>query len=259
MSSQACRPYGRLLFLLLLLAGFAEAGTPAKTTIADVVYRADGSPAGGVALISWPSFTTADGSAVAAGTKSVSLGTGGTLSVDLVPNSGAAPAATVYTVVFQLNDNTVRTEYWSVGTTSPTTIAAVRTTLGANASASQMATRQYVDTAVANRANDTSVVHVSGAETIAGVKQFSIPPSVPTPQQPTDAVNKEYVDQLVTNVGAGSYVSRTGDTMSGPLMLAGEAIATKDIVDNGKFQEGLSKVIDGTVQCLNASVWAKAK
>jgi len=40
---------------------------------------------------------------------------------------------------------------------------------------------------------------------------------------------------------------------------AGEAIATKDIVDNGKFQEGLSKVIDGTVQCLNASVWAKAK
>ena len=122
-----------------------------------------------------------------------------------------------------------------------------------------MATRQYVDTAVANRANDTSVVHVSGAETIAGVKQFSISPSVPTPQQATDAVNKEYVDQLVTNVGAGSYVSRTGDTMSGPLMLAGEAIATKDIVDNGKFQEGLSKVIDGTVQCLNASVWAKAK
>ena len=39
----------------------------------------------------------------------------------------------------------------------------------------------------------------------------------------------------------------------------GEAIATKDIVDNDKFQDGLGKVIDGTVQCLNASIWAKAK
>lgn len=39
----------------------------------------------------------------------------------------------------------------------------------------------------------------------------------------------------------------------------GEAVAAKDIVDNDKFQDGLSKVIDGTVQCLNASIWAKAK
>ena len=39
----------------------------------------------------------------------------------------------------------------------------------------------------------------------------------------------------------------------------GEAIAAKDIVDDEKFQDGLSKVIDGTVQCLNASIWAKAK
>ena len=38
-----------------------------------------------------------------------------------------------------------------------------------------------------------------------------------------------------------------------------EALTHKDIVDEGKFQEGLSKVIDGTVECLNASVWAKAK
>ncbi len=36
-----------------------------------------------------------------------------------------------------------------------------------------------------------------------------------------------------------------------------EAITNKDIVDAGKFQEGLGKVIDGTVLCLNASLWAK--
>ena len=38
-----------------------------------------------------------------------------------------------------------------------------------------------------------------------------------------------------------------------------EAIANRQIVDEGKFQEGLGKVIDGTVQCLKSSPWAKAK
>jgi hypothetical protein len=36
-----------------------------------------------------------------------------------------------------------------------------------------------------------------------------------------------------------------------------EAIATKDIVDDAKFRDGLGKIIDGVVQCLNASAWAK--
>jgi len=39
----------------------------------------------------------------------------------------------------------------------------------------------------------------------------------------------------------------------------GEAISSKDIVDDSKFRSGLSKVVDGTVECLNASIWAKAK
>jgi hypothetical protein len=38
-----------------------------------------------------------------------------------------------------------------------------------------------------------------------------------------------------------------------------EAVANRQIVDEAKFKEGLAKVIDGTVQCLNASLWAKAK
>ena len=38
-----------------------------------------------------------------------------------------------------------------------------------------------------------------------------------------------------------------------------EAIAAKDVVDEGKFRDGLSKVVDGTVDCLNASLWAKKK
>lgn len=38
-----------------------------------------------------------------------------------------------------------------------------------------------------------------------------------------------------------------------------DAIAGKDVIDPGKFQEGLGKVIDGVVQCLNSSAWSKAK
>jgi hypothetical protein len=37
-----------------------------------------------------------------------------------------------------------------------------------------------------------------------------------------------------------------------------ESIASRDIADDAKFKEGLAKVIDGTVECLNASIWAKA-
>ncbi len=36
-----------------------------------------------------------------------------------------------------------------------------------------------------------------------------------------------------------------------------EAISNREIVDENKFQEGLGKIIDGVVQCLNASAWAK--
>jgi hypothetical protein len=36
-----------------------------------------------------------------------------------------------------------------------------------------------------------------------------------------------------------------------------DAIANKDVVDADKFREGLGKIIDGTVECLNASAWGK--
>ena len=36
-----------------------------------------------------------------------------------------------------------------------------------------------------------------------------------------------------------------------------DAITNRQIVDEQKFKEDLGKVIDGTVECLNASMWAK--
>ena len=247
-----CRPAGRLFYWLLAVMLFPTMlqATPATTRIADVIYRADGAPAGGVLLISWPAFTSADGAAVGAGTQSVTLGPGGTLSVNLVPNVGANPASTLYTVVFQLDDGTAKTEYWLVPATTTATVAAVRTLPGATSSASQMATRQYVDAAVAAKASDASVVHTSGAETISGSKQFAAAPSVPNPLQPADAVNKAYVDTALATVGAGSYVSKTGDAMSGPLMLSGDPTApnhasTRHYVDIGLA--GKADVINGLI------------
>jgi hypothetical protein len=37
---------------------------------------------------------------------------------------------------------------------------------------------------------------------------------------------------------------------------AADPAANQYIVDHAKFQDGLGKVIDGVVGCLNASVWA---
>jgi trimeric autotransporter adhesin len=62
--------------LVLLSVSYAQAQSPATTLVNDIVYRADGTPAGGTVLISWPAFTSADQKPVAAGTMSATIGTG---------------------------------------------------------------------------------------------------------------------------------------------------------------------------------------
>jgi hypothetical protein len=36
-----------------------------------------------------------------------------------------------------------------------------------------------------------------------------------------------------------------------------DAVAAREIIDPTKFKDGISMIIDGTVQCLNASTWCK--
>jgi hypothetical protein len=36
-----------------------------------------------------------------------------------------------------------------------------------------------------------------------------------------------------------------------------DAVASREIIEPEKFRDGISKIIDGTVQCLNASTWCK--
>jgi hypothetical protein len=74
-----------------------------------------------------------------------------------------------------------------------------------------------------------------------------------------------YIPGIVTSV-EGLFNHRSGadkrDAVMSFLQTAlsmTDAVAGKEIVDEPKFKEGLSQIINGTVECLNASVWAQAK
>jgi hypothetical protein len=264
------RPSGRLFYWLLTVviaaSGFRASALgaepvpqsgPATTTVADTVYLADGTTASGTLIITWPAFVTASGAAVAGGVTNVTLGANGALSVALVPNAGATPAGVYYTVVYQIGAGEVKTEYWVVPTTSPVNLVGVITTPGSG-NAAEPVSMQYVNTQLAG------VVHLGGTETITGTKTFNVSPTVPTPTVSGAIANKGYVDQSVSNSGSGSYLATAGGTMTGPITLPANALATVDavaareIVDPERFKNGISKIIDGTVECLNASTWAKS-
>lgn len=74
-----------------------------------------------------------------------------------------------------------------------------------------------------------------------------------------------FVPALVTGI-ENLFSSRTGTEKKDAALSfvqaalsISEALTSREIVDEEKFKAGLSKVIDGTVDCLNASVWAKSK
>ena len=83
-----------VLVMALTLSTRLQAQGPALTTVNGTVYRADGTAASGTVLISWPSFQTAEGDAVAAGNRSVTIAPLGGFTAQLVPNVGASPAGT---------------------------------------------------------------------------------------------------------------------------------------------------------------------
>jgi hypothetical protein len=71
----------------------APQGGPELTSVIDTVYMADGTPAQGILVITWPAFVAADGTAMAPGSLDVTLGTNGALNVALAPNAGDKPGA----------------------------------------------------------------------------------------------------------------------------------------------------------------------
>ena len=182
--------------VLLPRAAFAFNSGLTLCQISDTVYRADGSPAQGDVIILWSAFTTAAGQPVAAGNLTVALGSGGQFNASLAPNSGATPAGTYYRVTYKLDDGSTASEYWTVPDLTTTTIGAIRSTLVPANQAAQFLTREYAD---------SHYLDLTDAQTVAGVKTFSNSPSVPTPQNPTDAANKAYVD--ASGGGSGNFSS----------------------------------------------------
>jgi len=58
---------------------------------------------------------------------------------------------------------------------------------------------------------------------------------------------------------SGAEKKESAISFVGAALQLTEAVANREIVDEAKFKLGLSKLIDGTVDCLNASSWARAK
>jgi hypothetical protein len=228
MNTNSRRSLERLFYCLIslvLAVSTAHAQGPALTTITDTIYRADGAPAAGQLVISWPAFTTAGNRAVAAGEKTLTLGANGALSTQLAPNEGATPAGSYYKVVYKLTDGTTATEYWTVPITTPTTVGLIRATVVPSQVAAQLVTRQYVDSVLGT----ADMVHKAGAETITGAKSFAVSPTVPTPTAGTQAANKAYVD---AQAGGGADVMH----LSGDETATGvKTFSVGAIVNGGSF------------------------
>ncbi|MGH8248628.1 MAG: hypothetical protein ACREUU_19640, partial [Gammaproteobacteria bacterium] len=99
----------------------------ATVTVRDTIYNADGTKAAGTVTVTWRNFTSPDGKAIAGGKLTRTIADGA-LEVALVPNIGATPSGTSYTVVYQLANGVSYTEYWVIPATGPVSVSSVRTT-----------------------------------------------------------------------------------------------------------------------------------
>src|SRR5581483_8209019 len=194
-----------LVTVVLAVLGMccAAAAQVATTTIQDTVYRADGTPASGMVVVTWPTFTTAAGQAVAAGNTSATIGPNGALSLTLAPNANATPTGTYYTAVLHLDDGTTSQQYWVVPVSAtPVTLAAVENQVLPSSVAMQTASRAYVDAKIAAVSGSGSGTTGSYVPTTGGT--MTGPLVLPAdPVTPNQAADKHYVDTNITQVTGG--------------------------------------------------------
>ncbi len=214
---------GLVLGILATAWSMLCAQTLSTTSVQDTVYRADGTPASGTLIVSWPAFTTAANAAVAAGSTTVQIGANGSVSLALAPNAGALPGGSYYTAVYHLDDGTVNREYWVVPAVATTTLGEIRSQLVPATVAIQAVSKQYVDTAVSSITG--SYLSATGG-TMSGPLLLSGDPT-----SAEQAADKHYVDDAV-----GSLLPISGGSLTGPLILAADPVsalqaATKAYVD----------------------------
>ena len=204
----------RWTLVSVLLVMFAGRGVLARaqgplptTTVQDTVYSASGAPASGNVLVSWGAFTTAAGASVPAGSTSATIGANGLLSIALAPNAQATPMGSYYTATFHLSDGTTSRQFWVV----PETIAG------------------------------------GGPAKLAAIQNSVLPTSVAM-----QTVSKAYVDtaiaKAVTAAPAATsslYVQKTGDTMSGPLLLPADPVSPLQAADKNYVDENVTAIASG--------------
>src|SRR5882672_1369414 len=100
------------------------------------------------------------------------------------------------------------------GGTGATSASAARISLGLgnvdNTSDLGKPISTATQTALNLKANDVSVVHLTGNETISGTKGFSTSPQVPSPTGASDATPKNYVDGAITTATPDATTSVKG-------------------------------------------------
>ncbi|HEY1808961.1 MAG TPA: hypothetical protein VGG42_10385 [Acidobacteriaceae bacterium] len=174
------------------------------TTVQGTIYRADGTPASGTLLISWPAFTTPQNQAIAAGNTSAAIGADGFVSVNLTPNAGSLPSGNYYTAVYHLSDGTVNSEYWVVPSSGTAAVASVRAQLQPSTVAVQPVSQAFVNSAIASLSGSWLPIvggSLTGPLTLPG-----------DPTSSTQAATKHYADQL-----AAAQLPLAGGALTGPL------------------------------------------
>ena len=215
----------------------------ATTTVTDTIYRADGTPASGTVLVSWPAFSTGFDASVPAGSTAVTLGAGGKLSVNLVANAGSTPMGSYYTVVYHLDDGSVTREYWVVpASTGAVAVSAIKSTVLPASVAMQTVSKSYVDTAIAAAVGghplDSSPYVLKAGDTMTG------PLVLPgDPVAPLQASDKQYVDEQTAALQAG--LGQKVSTMPQATQTVAQPTGTVLAVNNLNGAEYASQYVSG--------------
>ena len=195
---------GVLSMAVCLALGSMAGAQVGTTTVQGTVYLANGQPGSGTLVLSWPSFTTASGQLVVAGSTTVTIAPDGFLSVNLAPNQGSTPAGQYYTAVYYLSDGSSSTQYWVVPEAPQATLGQVQSQLMPSVQAVQTVSKAYVDQAIQSLAGGT--LTISGT-TMTGPLILCCDPT-----QPLQAADKHYVDENVA-----LDLPLTGGTLTGPV------------------------------------------
>jgi hypothetical protein len=75
----------------------------------------------------------------------------------------------------------------------------------------------------------------------------------------------EFVPALVDGI-EGLFGNRSGEQKKDAAMsflenalTMTDAVAAREIINPEQFKDGISRIVDGVVQCMNASTWAKGE